>query len=238
MLFRSSLSCHCVVGIRLSILDSIFQIGCCTKKSELRDKLLLMGVEDELQFYLGYEEQGSSGKPRRQVAAELIALVQTTSRELAAALGTRGIPTEPIMVMSDKPSSAIAYFFKGDAAKLWIEAGRGWELFPHTLLIDTKGALWGWTQIITAGPDFDGGRQGWAPIDFEFWQRQLSKDTTAGFVLLSSSGSLRVNYDDDSPQLMFSLDLRTGSFNRPDYDIRPLNEHMVRRAAELISASR
>ena len=197
-----------------------------------------MGVEDELQRYLGHDEQNLGSKPRRQEVAELIAAVQTTALELATALRMRGIPTQPIMVMSDKPTSAIAHFFKGDSAKPWIEAGRGWELFPRMLLIDTKGALWGWEQIIT-GLDSEGGRRGWAPIDSKFWQHQLSRDLRPpAFVLLSPGESLTVNYDGDSPQLMLGLDLRTGSFNQPDYDLRPLHEHMVRRAAELIASSR
>lgn len=143
------------------------------------------------------------------------------------------------MVMSDKPTSVIAHFFKGDSAKPWIEAGRGWAILPFKLLVDTNGALWGWEQIIT-GSDYDGGRRGWKPIDFEYWQHQFSPDIPSryAFVLLSPSESLSIDYAGDSPELILNLNLGTGSGSGIDYDSRPLNDHMIRGAAQLIASSR
>ncbi|OUM40858.1 hypothetical protein [Arthrobacter sedimenti] len=198
-----------------------------------------MGIEDELRQYLSDEDETDNpAKPKRQVVVELIAEVQSTAVEIANARGSRGVPTEPIMVMSDKPSSAITHFFKGDLAKPWIEADRGWAVLPYMLLVDNFGGLWGWGRIIV-GAEHEGGRNGWVPLGkLESWQHQFSRDIPAShaFVLLGNSDSLQVEQDGDSSQLILNLGTRVG--NHYEYDRRPRREHMIRGAAELISASR
>lgn len=197
-----------------------------------------MGIEDELQRYLlDDDEPQDAPKTRRQVVAELIAEVQSTAVELSTALKSRGVPTEPIMVMSDHPTSSIAYFFKGDRAKPWVEKGRGWAILPYTLLVDTNGALWNWGQIIP-GPSFEGGREGWVRYDdFENWQHQFTRDIPAShaFVLLNGD-SLSFVQDGDSAELIFSIGTRVG--NGYEFDERPLREHMIRGAARLIESTR